>query len=141
LPPTTRFQVLVYNRKVEPLLWKQPAYLTAGVEQRQQVAQALKELRADGSTEHGPALASAIRLQPDVIFLVTDADDLTEEQVREATRLNAGKSVIHTIELNLNNRQQEHRPLQQLARRNGGRYQAVDLNAQTALMPPPARSP
>jgi hypothetical protein len=75
-------------------------------------------------------------MRPDVIFLVTDADNLTEQQVEETTRLNAGKSVIHTIELSLANRQREHMPLQQLARRNGGRYQAVDLDAQTALAPP-----
>ena len=67
---------------------------------------------------------------------VTPSRDLTEPQVLEVTKLNAGKAVIHTIELNLANRQLEDKPLQQLARRNGGRYQAVDLNAQTALAAP-----
>ena len=91
---------------------------------------ALQALSAVGGTDHLPALRRAIGLRPDVIFFVTDADDLTEEQVRFATEWNAGKSVICTIELNLANRQDEHMPLQQLARRNGGRYQAVDLEKQ-----------
>lgn len=64
-----------------------------------------------------------------MIFLVTDADDLTDAQVLEVTRLNAGRTAIHTVELSLANRQRAFMPLQRLARENGGRYQAVDLNA------------
>jgi hypothetical protein len=41
MPPAAEFQVLVYNRKVELLLWKQPLWLTAGAGQRQLVAKAL----------------------------------------------------------------------------------------------------
>ena len=85
-------------------------------EQRLQVAEMRhEELRPDGSFRPRPRwLAAALRLQPDVIFFVTDADDLTETQVLDVTKWNAGKVVIHTIELNLANRQLEFKWLQQL---------------------------
>jgi hypothetical protein len=133
LPPTTQFQVLVYNRRAEPLLWQQPHYMNASAENRLLVAQALEALRPDGGTDHGPALSGALSLRPDVIFYVTDADDLNLEHVAQVTRLNAGRAVIHTIELSLTNRQRPNMPLQELARCNGGRYQAVDPDAQPLL--------
>jgi hypothetical protein len=129
LPPGTQFQVLVYNRTVEALPRGPLAWRDATPEQRQLVAQALLTLPAEGGTDHTPALRGALALRPDVLFLVTDADDLTDAQVQEATRWNAGRTVIHTVELNGANRQRTFMPLQRLARENGGRYQAVDPNA------------
>ena len=126
LPPTTRFQVIVFNSTAGPLIPSQPQWLEATAANRQLVARALADLPAEGGTNHDLALPKALALQPDVIFFLTDADDLTAAQLRSITLHNRGRTVIHTIELNTANRGRPQMPLQLLARENGGVYQAVD---------------
>jgi hypothetical protein len=127
LPETARFQVLVYNSTTEPLLPDRPGLLPATAENKRRVAAALAGLQAEGGTRHDQALPRALALLPDVIFFLTDADDLTEDHLRAVTARNRGRSVIHVIELNPANRNRPDRPLQVLARQSHGVYQAVDL--------------
>ncbi len=128
LPATARFQVIVYNRTAEPLLAGQPDLMTASPENRQRVALQLSTLTAEGGTDHLPALRRALALHPDVVFFLTDADDLTAEHLRAVTRFNPGRhTVIHAIELNTRNRDRPDMPMHVLARDNRGTYQAVGL--------------
>jgi hypothetical protein len=126
LPPAAYFQVIVYNSTARPLLASQRDWLRATPENRQLVAQALRDLQAEGATNHDQALPRALALQPDVIFFLTDADDLTEAYLRSVTQRNRGRTVIHTIELTAGHGSESQMPLQQLARLNGGVYRAVD---------------
>jgi hypothetical protein len=123
LPSSARFHVLVYNSTATPLL---PGWLQATPENKLRVASALRDLRAEGGTRHDQALPRALSMQPDVIFFLTDADDLAEADLRDFTRRNHGRSTIHVVELNTANRGRPDMPLQLLARQNGGTYQAVD---------------
>jgi hypothetical protein len=128
LPPTARFQVIVYNRTAEPLLASQPELMVPSPENKQRVALQLSTLRAEGGTDHLPALRRALALHPDVVFFVTDADDLTAQHLRAVAQLNPGRrTVIHAIELNLRNRNRPDMPMHALALDNRGTYQAVDL--------------
>jgi hypothetical protein len=126
LAPTVRFQVVVYNDTAELVIPGQRELMPASPENLARVRTALAGLRAESSTAHLPALRLALSLSPQVIYLLTDADDLTDDDRREATRLNRGRAVIHTVELNTANRGRADMPLQVLARENGGRYQAVE---------------
>ncbi len=132
LPETARFQVVVYNRSAEALrLDGTTGLVPATAANKQQAARLLEDLPADGGTDHGPALKLALALRPDVIFFLTDADDLRAEQVREVTRINrernAGRTAIHAIELNVEHQGREEMPLHVLARENRGEYRAVRL--------------
>lgn len=128
LSEETRFQVIAYNRVAEPLsLSGRTDLVPATSENKRQAAQILEALWAEGSTDHLPALKRALALQPDVIYFLTDADDLKDQQVRALTLLNRGRTAIHTIELNMANRHREDLPLHVLARDNGGTYQAVSM--------------
>jgi von Willebrand factor type A domain len=128
LPPTTRFQVILYNRAAVPLtVGGQTGLLPAGDDTRREVARVLAPVRGEGGTDHLQALKCALRLQPDVIFLVTDADDLTAEQVRLVTRLNGDHTIIHAIELRSRPSPPAGSPLQVLAQNNRGNYRSVDL--------------
>jgi hypothetical protein len=51
----------------------------------------------EGGDDHLLGLREAIALQPEVICLLTDADDLTPEQVRTITNWNRGQSCIHAV--------------------------------------------
>ncbi len=127
LPPTTLFQIIVYHDRAEPLL--PGRLLPATAENVARASVALARVRPEGGTNHLHALQVALSLGSEVIYLLTDADDLRDADRREATRLNRAHAVIHTIELNTANRDRADMPLQLLARENRGRYLAVNLAA------------
>jgi hypothetical protein len=129
LPATAQFQVVLYNRTASPLLLDGRADLVAaGPESVRQVEDALATLRPAGSTNHVEAIKTALTLLPDVLFLVTDAGDLTRQQVRYVTVRNQGRAVIHAIELS-DRSEQGDGPLALLARSNGGTYRVVNPEA------------
>jgi Ca-activated chloride channel family protein len=127
LPPTARFQVIVYNSTAGPLLPTRPGWLPAVPENVTLVRRALENLRAEGGTHHDQALPKALALEPDVIFFLTDAADLNEADLRAVSSRNRGRSAIHVFELNAAHRGRPDTPLQLLARQNRGVYQAVAL--------------
>jgi hypothetical protein len=126
LPASTRFQVIFYNRTAEPLcIGGRSGLLPASLEVKREAAAQLASVPAAGATDHVAALREALALQPDVLFLVTDADDMSLEQVQTITRLNQGRTTLHTLAF-------DHRaaagegPLQTLARLNRGSYRLVN---------------
>jgi hypothetical protein len=128
LVPTALFQVIVYNSRAQPLRFDLPGLVPATPENKVLIAQALAELQAEGGTRQDQALPRALALQPDVVYFLTDAGDLTETQVRSMTQGNRRRCVIHVIELTTGKRAGAEMPLQLLARENAGVYHAVDLD-------------
>ena len=63
-----------------------------------------------------------------MIYLVTDADEMTAEQVRNVALLNRGRAVIHAIELNNDGDRAEETPLKLLARLTGGTHRVVAVS-------------
>jgi hypothetical protein len=125
LPESARFQVIYYNRCAEPVVGGHAELVPATAENKRLAALALAGVRAAGSTKHLEALGLALSLGPDVIFWVTDADDLTPEDVRAVTGWNQGRSAIHAIELSDRGRADPDGPLGLLARYNRGSYKVV----------------
>jgi hypothetical protein len=127
LPPDASFQIIVYNSTAQTLLPAHPGWLQATDANRELAAAALDQLEAVGGTRHQLALPMALSLRPDVIFFLTDADDLTPAYVREVTSQNRNHAVVHVIELNPSASSDGNMPLQVLARENGGVYRAAGL--------------
>jgi hypothetical protein len=127
LPADTCFQVLTYNSRVTPLLPRYPEGVPASPLMIDRVEHALRDLEPIGATDHGRALREALGLRPDVLFFLTDADDLTQEHLRVAAQSNRGGTVIHVIELTTRHRGRPAMPMQVLARDHRGTYHAVDL--------------
>jgi hypothetical protein len=127
LPKTASFQVIEYNSTAAALVGRVDQFLPATAENIRLATAALEALPASGTTKHLPALLMALGLRPDVIFFLTDADDLDDADRVQVTRINGGRSVIHTIELTLMNRGRPDMPMQRLARDNRGSYQPIDL--------------
>jgi hypothetical protein len=124
LPPDAWFQVLFYNRGVEPAL---PAgaggMLRADPATIGQALARIEEVPASGGTSHLPALQAALWLRPEAVVLITDADDLSPADVQSITRINAGRSRIHVAEVT---RPGKASPtLATLASVNGGTHQAL----------------
>jgi hypothetical protein len=126
LPAGAHFQVILYNRQAEPLFIDGHAgFLPADQRTRDAVARELDRFPAAGNTDHVHALRKALLLRPDVLFLVTDANDLTDKEVLEITRLNISRTAIHTVQLT-RNRAGADDPLRRLANYNGGTFRCVD---------------
>ena len=130
LPPTMRFQVIDYNEYAKSLLVDghcdllpaEPAILEKAVS-------LLQTLEAGGNTNHLAALRRGLDLHPDVLYFLTDADDLRAEEVAAVTLRNQG-SVIHTIELTRRHISRQEGPLARLAHDNHGSYRRVSVNGQ-----------
>ena len=57
--------------------------------------------------------------------VITDADDISLEDVADVTRFNEGRTVIHAVELSERRSAQPNSPLRRLAGSNGGTYRQV----------------
>jgi hypothetical protein len=127
LPESVRFQVIVYNRRPEALrIAGQTGLVPATFENVSQATRLLREIIPEGGTEHLPALRQALFLRPDLIYFLTDADDLNPVDVQALTQLNQGHTAIHAVELTLANRDRADMPMHRLARDNRGAYRAVE---------------
>jgi hypothetical protein len=128
LPAEAHFAVILYNRLAEPLSPDGHAGLLSATDaNRTGIARLVQEARAEGGTDHLAALHRAISLRADVIFLVTDADELTLAQARRVAQLNRGRAVIHAVEINSDHDGPEETPLKLLTRLTGGSHRIVPV--------------
>jgi hypothetical protein len=125
-----QFQIIFYNE--QPIAFNPtgvPGRLAFATQQNKDRAiRFIETIKADGGTAHEEALKLAIRLQPDVIFFLTDADDpiLSPAQLEKIRSLAAG-IVINAIEFGSGPKPPGVSFLSELARQNNGGYVYVDI--------------
>lgn len=130
-----QFQIIFYNER--PVIFNPtgtPGRLAfATDENKQRAVRFLDSIAAEGGTAHEDALRMAIRLQPDVIFFLTDADDpkLSTAQLAKIRDLAAG-IIINTVEFGAGPKPQGANFLADLARQNGGGYVYIDITKHKA---------
>jgi hypothetical protein len=126
-----QFQIIFYNEKPQRFNPSgQPGKLAFATEQNKRNAHSfVRGIVASGGTQHQDALMLAIKLQPDVIFFLTDAGDpqLSAGQLYEIQRRAAGIT-IHVIEFGLGPQRDPNNFLVRLARQNGGQHAYVDIS-------------
>jgi hypothetical protein len=96
LEPVHQFQIVFYNEN--PKLMQPPQLTFAGDAGRRQAESFLAGITASGGTDHMQALKLALKMNPDVIFFLTDADDpqLSENDLKEIQRRSSG-AVINAM--------------------------------------------
>ncbi len=132
LDATQQFQIIFYSN--HPVVMSTPRggseLLWATDINKTLAQQFVASIQPDGGTDHMPALIRALKLNPDVVFFLTDAEEprLSAGQLDRIRRLNASRARIHCIEFgtgpklgNIENF------LQKLARENGGSYRYHDV--------------
>jgi hypothetical protein len=125
LAPGTSFQVILYNRQCEPLrIGGKSGFLRADETTRQALARELGRIAASGNTDHFHALQKGLLLRADVLYLVTDSDDLSDQDVLTLTRQNGGRTAIHAVELS-HRRADAESPLRRLTTLNGGTFRRL----------------
>jgi hypothetical protein len=131
LGQTHQFQIIFYNDKPRPF---NPSgvvgRLVFAADQNKYLARKfIGSITADGATRHEEALAMALKLAPDVIFFLTDADQpqLSSKQLAEIARRNRG-TTINAIEFGYGAQSDSDNFLVRLARQNGGQHVYVDVS-------------
>lgn len=130
LEPQHQFQIVFYNNRPEVLDIIGRGRLVFATDQNKALARKfIAGIAADGSTDHEDPLLLALRLQPDVIFFLTDADEpsLSAAQLEKIRRLNGGVTAINTIEFGIGPDLRQENFLVRLARENGGQHLYVDM--------------
>lgn len=126
-----RFQVIFYNQKPTMMnLGRGFAGLVFANDRAKELARRfVGSIMADGATEHFFALRDALRLAPDVIFFLTDADEpeLSDAKLAQIRRTNGGRTSINTIEFGEGPAPRRENFLARIARENGGKYVYIDI--------------
>lgn len=125
-----QFQIIFYNE--EPRIFQTSAssaeLIWADDQGKQAAREFVRGISAEGATNHMEALKASLRMRPDVIFFLTDADQptLTYEELRRVRLWNKG-TTIHTIEFGAGPQVRGENFLIRLAQQNGGQHAYVDL--------------
>ena len=125
-----QFQIIFYNDR--PVIFNPsgaPGRLAFANEQNKQRARRfIATMVADGGTRHMDALELATKMQPDVIFFLTDADEpvLSRRDLDKVQRRAAGIT-IHAIEFGTGPKPPGKSFLEVLAAENAGQYRYVDI--------------
>jgi Mg-chelatase subunit ChlD len=126
-----QFYIIFYNeapRLFDPGISK-GRLVFATDDNKRRAEQFIAGVRPDGGTNHMAALTAALRLRPDVIFLLTDGeakDDLSADELKRIDAINGGAAIINVVQF-----APEPRPsssLVELAQANRGEQVFVDVN-------------
>jgi hypothetical protein len=122
-----QFQVLVYNQAVAA--FAEGGLVPADEPNKKSLIRFVADTAAYGQTEHARGLLAALRLKPEVIFLLTDGGDplLDPGQLRTIRESAAGRTAIHCVQFGRGAAPPEHF-LRKLAAENGGSYVYIDMN-------------
>jgi len=131
LEKTHQFEVIFYNDtpRVFQLDGQGGRLLFATEQNKEAVRKFIRSIDSDGGTDHETALTLAIRMQPDVIFFLTDADRprLTAWQLDHIQRMAAGIR-IHAIQFGEGPQPAPDTFMRELARQNDGQYKYIDVS-------------
>lgn len=131
LPPESQFQVIFFNLTVHTM--SRPGTkvkLFPATEENLRLArQWITGIQPDSGTDRLAALKQGLSFDPDVIYLLTDADDpvMTPKQLLEIQRGNKRKTQIHVVEFGQRADLSGDNFLKKLARENGGKHFYNDL--------------
>lgn len=133
LGDTQQFQVIFYNDEptiLNPYYPRPPRLLFADKQNRKLAADHVRGVVATGTTRHEEPLLLAIKMSPDVIFFLTDAEQpvMSRAEVERVSRRNqAVGASIHAIQFGIGPAQGGDNFLRRLAERNGGNHVYVDV--------------
>jgi Mg-chelatase subunit ChlD len=134
-----QFQILFFNHQLRAfdLTGGQNRVAFATDETKQLAARFVADTTASGGTDTSAAVLRAVLMRPDVIFLLTDAEDaLSAAQLDKIRRRNADRASINVVQLGQASGAGSGSYLKRLARQNGGRY--VYMNVSRLRAAPPA---
>ena len=128
LPPDAQFAVVFYNLRATTFSdpFGHRGLMAATRSNKERVRAQLASVYPDGGTDHMLALRSALALHPEVIFFLTDADLMTNNDAAQIIS-EAGKTRIQAVEFGRGIDLGGTVPLRKLAVTTGGTYRYLDV--------------
>ena len=129
LPPDAQFAVIFYNLQTRILSDPQgrKGLMPATTGNKARVQTQLETIAPLGGTDHMSALREAFKLKPEVIFFLTDADLMTNNDVNEILT-EVGSTRIQAVEFGRGIELGQRTPLGRLATTTGGTYLYIDVS-------------
>lgn len=124
LAEDAQFAVLFYDTRAE--FADGPQMTPASREHKARLHARLERIEPDGGTDHKVALLPALKLRPEVVFFLTDADQMTDGEADDILKL-AGSTRIQAIEFGVGPAVVSSKPLRRLATATGGNYRYIDV--------------
>jgi hypothetical protein len=134
LERTQQFQIIFYDTHPRPMLLageKGNELYWATTANRNAARRYIANVQPEQGTKHMPALEMALRMKPEVIFFLTDADlpVLEAADLDKIRRLNGDQSRIHCVRFGQGADLEPNNFMRQLAAQNGGRYRYRDVQS------------
>jgi hypothetical protein len=128
LPPDVRFSVIFYNLRARVFTdpTGQQGMMPATAGNKSRVQGQLQAVAPDGGTDHMLALRTALGFRPEVVFFLTDADLMSNNDVNEILA-ESGGSRIQAVEFGRGSDLGLQTPLRRLATTTGGTYRYIDV--------------
>jgi hypothetical protein len=129
-----QFQVIFYNERVSAVNMTRGGgarMLFGGERGKDDASEFIRGMTAAGGSHHLEALQTALRLEPDVIFFLTDAGEpgMSREDVAKINEMNEGIGAqIHSIEFGDGADSGDDNFLRQIADKNRGEHVYIDIN-------------
>lgn len=119
-----QFQIVFYNNDRDVFKRGNEATMFFGTPEVKLAARRfIQGVVASGGTDHLQALRHALSLQPDVVFLLTDAEGgFTSDELRQIAEWNRSGAVINAIEFGQGAQNDGDRSLEALVRQHRGQY-------------------
>lgn len=133
LNPGNKFHIIFYNHES----WvfdpggrsSHRGLITLTPDSRKRAVGFVASVYGDGQTRHVPPLEMAIRMKPDVIYLLTDGeekDDPSPDELARLRKLNKGQARINVIQFVFDAGTKSK--LEELAKENGGRHIYMNIS-------------
>lgn len=132
LTPGMEFQVVFYSDDpfVLDLPGRDERMVSVNEKNLAAARDEIREMKPQGGTNHKKALQRALKLRPDIIFLLTDAEDIDNAVIRELTRENqkrgGPKAKIHVILFHHETGRAPNDMIKRLADANHGSFRVID---------------
>ncbi len=130
LAPDAQFAVIFYNLQTrmlaDPLGHK--GLMAATATNKGRVQTQLEPVSPLGGTDHMLALREALKLKPEVIFFLTDAELISNSDIDEILT-EVGSTRIQAVEFGFGMSLGQRTPLSRLATTTGGTYRYIDVSS------------
>ncbi len=129
LPPDAQFAVIFYNSQARTLSDSQghQGLMAATASNKARMQTQLAAIPPFGGTNHMLALRKALEFKPEVVFFLTDAEDMTRADADEI--LNEVRSTrIQAVEFGSGTDLGQRSALARLAAKTGGTYRYIDVS-------------
>jgi hypothetical protein len=129
LPPDAQFATIFYNHQATVLTNPEgrKGLMAATTANKARVQAQLERIAPFGGTDHMVALREALKLRTEVIFFLTDAQDMGNTVVNEILA-EVGRTRIQAIEFGEGIALGQRTPLARLATTTGGTYLYIDVS-------------